>query len=98
MSFYQALDPGNKNREVAQTFGQLFRKFRVTGEPVSTEELIKVCQQFGDSLTLENLSRPQLVSMCRYMNINAFGTDNYLRYAIRNKMAKLKRDDQVSNL
>lgn len=30
------------------------------------------------------------------MNINAFGTDNFLRYTIRNKMKKLKADDAVS--
>lgn len=71
-------------------------------------------------MTLENLTRPQLVSMCRYvplkipawvathgptgsltflrhsyMNINAFGTDIFLRFTIRNRLAKLKQDDQV---
>lgn len=46
-------------------------------------------------MTLDNLSRPQLVSMCRYMNLNAFGTDNYLRYQIRRKMTQLKADDKV---
>ncbi len=29
------------------------------------------------------------------MNINAFGTDNYLRYQIRNRLGKIKRDDMV---
>lgn len=31
--------------------------------------------------------------MCRYMNINAFGTDNYLRGHIRRRLEHLKRDD-----
>lgn len=50
---------------------------------------------FEDNLTLDNLSRPQLVSMCRYMNINAFGTDNFLRHTIRTRMDKLRQDDRV---
>lgn len=29
------------------------------------------------------------------MNINAFGTDNFLRYTIRSRMKKLKEDDKV---
>ena len=33
--------------------------------------------------------------MCRYMNINAFGTDNFLRYTIRSRMAKLEKDDKL---
>lgn len=33
--------------------------------------------------------------MCRYMGINAFGTDNFLRGAIRSRLLQLRRDDQV---
>jgi LETM1 and EF-hand domain-containing protein 1, mitochondrial len=31
--------------------------------------------------------------MCRYMNINAFGTDNFLRGTIRARLTQLRRDD-----
>lgn len=54
-----------------------------------------MARRFEDELTLDNLSRPQLVSMCRYMNINAFGTDNFLRFQIRNRMRQIKADDKV---
>ena len=50
---------------------------------------------FDDDLTLDNLSRPQLVSMSRYMGLNAFGTDNFLRGAIRSRLMNLRRDDQA---
>lgn len=33
--------------------------------------------------------------MCRYMGINAFGTDNFLRGAIRSRLLHLRRDDQL---
>ena len=79
----------------AQEFANFFRKVRMTGEQASTEDLLKIAGKFEDELTLDNLSRPQLVSMCRYMNINAFGTDNFLRFQIRNRMRHIKMDDKV---
>lgn len=78
-----------------QEFINFFRKMRMTDEQASTEDLLKIASKFEDELTLDNLSRPQLVSMCRYMNINAFGTDNFLRFNIRNRMRQIKMDDKV---
>lgn len=78
-----------------QEFVQFFRKVRMTGEQASTDDLLKIASKFEEELTLDNLSRPQLVSICRYMNINAFGTDNFLRFHIRNRMHQLKQDDKV---
>ncbi|SCV69028.1 BQ2448_2048 [Microbotryum intermedium] len=80
----------------SETFKEFFRKVRSTGESPTTDEVVKVAELFEDDLTLDNLSRPQLVSMCRYMNINAFGTDNFLRYTIRSRMRQIKEDDTVS--
>ena len=36
--------------------------------------------------------------MCRYMNINAWGTDNFLKQHIRNKLEKVRVDDMVRGL
>jgi LETM1 and EF-hand domain-containing protein 1 len=67
----------------------------MTGEKPSAEDIVKVCKIFKDDLTLDNLSRPQLVSICRYMNITSFGTDNLLRYQVRVRMRQIKRDDRA---
>lgn len=66
----------------------------MTGEKPSAEDIVKVCKIFKDDITLDNLSRPQLVSICRYMNITSFGTDNFLRYQVRVRMRQIKRDDR----
>ncbi|KAF9171650.1 hypothetical protein BGX20_007194 [Mortierella sp. AD010] len=87
--------PGSSRAEAVKEFGDFFRKVRTTGDQASTDELIRVAKLFRDELTLDNLSRPQLVSMCRYMNLNAFGTDNFLRYQIRNQMNSIKQDDNL---
>jgi len=78
-----------------EEFSNFFRKVRSTGEAPTTQDVIKVCKVFRDDLTLDNLSRPQLVSMCRYMNLNTFGTDMMLRYQIRHRMRQIKRDDKA---
>ncbi|CDS02924.1 hypothetical protein LRAMOSA00326 [Lichtheimia ramosa] len=87
--------PGSANPQAAKDFSDFFRKIRMTGEQASTEDLLKVARSFEDELTLDNLTRPQLVSLCKYMNINSFGTDNFLRFQIRNRMRQIKADDKV---
>lgn len=86
------LTPATAQKEEFTTF---FRKLRSTGEAPTAEDVIKVCKVFKDDLTLDNLSRPQLVSMCRYLNLNTFGTDMMLRYQIRHRMRQIKRDDRA---
>jgi len=76
-------------------FMNFFRKVRATGEAPTPDDVIKVCKIFKDDLTLDNLSRPQLVGMCRYMNLNTFGTDMMLRYQVRHRMRQIKRDDRA---
>ncbi|KAI6039967.1 MRS7 family protein [Pisolithus marmoratus] len=79
----------------SDAFKEFFRKVRSTGESPSAADIINVAKLFDDDLTLDNLSRPQLVSMCPYMGISAFGTDNFLRGAIRSRLRNLRRDDQA---
>ncbi|KAK6352244.1 hypothetical protein TWF730_009075 [Orbilia blumenaviensis] len=78
-----------------EEFTEFFRKLRSSGEKPTHHDVINVCKTFKDDLTLDNLSRPQLVAMCRYMNLNAFGTDMMLRYTIRHRMRQIKRDDKA---
>jgi LETM1 and EF-hand domain-containing protein 1 len=78
-----------------EEFTEFFKKIRATGETPSDDDVIRVCKIFKDDLTLDNLSRPQLVGMCKYMNLNTFGTDAMLRYNIRHRMRQIKRDDRA---
>ncbi|KAJ2160282.1 LETM1 domain-containing protein ylh47 [Coemansia sp. RSA 552] len=70
-------------------------QIRSSGEAVSTKDLLRVAHIFEDDLTLDNLTRPQLVSICRFMGVNAFGTDGYLRYQITNRMRYIRADDRM---
>ena len=78
-----------------EEFTDFFRKVRSSGDSPTQEDVIKVCKIFKDDLTLDNLSRPQLVGMAKYMNLPSFGTDTMLRYSIRVRMRQIKRDDRA---
>ncbi|GMF20809.1 unnamed protein product [Phytophthora lilii] len=64
------------------------------GEPLTSEETLQVAKLFNDELMLDNISRPQLVGMCRYMGVQHYGNDNLLRFQLRNRIRQLKKDDQ----
>ena len=87
--------PVSAVRGKKEEFAEFFRKVRATGESPSHDDVIKICKTFKDDLTLDNLSRPQLVGMCRYMSLPTFGGDALLRYQIRHRMRQIKRDDRA---
>lgn len=64
------------------------------GEPISNEKIIEVAAKFKDDLTLPNMSRAQLLSMCKYMGLQPYGTDEILRFQLRTKFNGLKEDDR----
>ncbi|KAK9475455.1 LETM1 domain-containing protein mdm28 [Dipodascopsis tothii] len=87
--------PANPTSSQRALFAEFFRKVRSSGESPSREELLSVCRLFKDDVVLDNLSRPQLVAMCRYMNLTRFGSDMVLRYQIRRKLRQTKLDDRA---
>lgn len=44
---------------------------------------------------MDSLSRPQLVALCRLLELQPIGTNNFLRFQLRMKLRSLKADDQV---
>ncbi|KAG5439894.1 hypothetical protein PCANB_000176 [Pneumocystis canis] len=87
--------PFSTTTKQRQEFTEFFKKIRSGKELPSQVDVINVSKLFRDDVTLDNLSRPQLVAMCRYMNLSTFGTDPMLRYQIRHKMRKIKADDKA---
>ncbi|XP_058731598.1 uncharacterized protein LOC131603317 [Vicia villosa] len=65
------------------------------GSSVSNDEILGFAKLFNDELTLDNINRPRLVNMCKYMGINPFGTDAYLRYMLRKRLRSIKEDDKL---
>ncbi|CAO2832621.1 unnamed protein product [Amaranthus hypochondriacus] len=81
-------------KQTAEDLDEFMNKVR-RGEDVSNEEILGFAKLFNDELTLDNISRPRLVNMCKYMGIMPFGTDAYLRFMLRDKLRKIKEDDRM---
>jgi LETM1 and EF-hand domain-containing protein 1 len=64
-----------------------------TGEPVATAELLKFAKLFNDELTLDSMERVQLTSLCRFVGIQPFGTDAFLRNRLRSHLHRIRDDD-----
>lgn len=86
-----------KNPQAAIEFSTLFYKVRNTGERPSVETIIRLSKELKDDITLDDLPRSQLVSLCKYLNIKPFYSDAILKIQIRNKMRYLRADDRMIN-
>ncbi|KAM6221037.1 LETM1 domain-containing protein LETM2, mitochondrial [Rhynchocyon petersi] len=66
-----------------------------TGHKPCTKEIICFSKLFEDALTMEHLDRPQLVALCKLLELQTFGTNNLLRFQLLKKLKSIKEDDEV---
>nr|GEU74296.1 mitochondrial proton/calcium exchanger protein-like [Tanacetum cinerariifolium] len=81
-------------KKTAEDLDDFLGKVR-TGGIVANDEILGFAKLFNDELTLDNISRPRLVNMCKYMGIQPYGTDTYLRYMLRKRLQWIKNDDKM---
>ncbi|XP_033004306.1 mitochondrial proton/calcium exchanger protein isoform X4 [Lacerta agilis] len=76
-------------------FSTFFQKIRATGERPSNEEILRFSKLFEDELTLDNLTRPQLVALCKLLELQSMGTNNFLRFQLIMRLRSIKADDKL---
>ncbi|XP_053778694.1 mitochondrial proton/calcium exchanger protein isoform X2 [Desmodus rotundus] len=76
-------------------FSVFFQKIRETGERPSNEEILRFSKLFEDELTLDNLTRPQLVALCKLLELQSMGTNNFLRFQLTMRLRSIKADDKL---
>ena len=81
-------------KQTAEDLDNFLDKVRKGGH-VPNEEILSFAKLFNDELTLDNMNRSRLVNMCKYMGIQPFGTDNYLRFMLRKKLRDIMNDDKM---
>ncbi|XP_067326732.1 LETM1 domain-containing protein LETM2, mitochondrial isoform X1 [Anolis sagrei] len=81
--------------EATQQFSSYVQKVRHSGQQPSTQEIIQFSKLFEDELTLEHLERPQLVILCRLLELQPIGTNNLLRFQLLMKLRSIKADDEM---
>uniref|UniRef100_A0A4W3H0I2 Mitochondrial proton/calcium exchanger protein n=1 Tax=Callorhinchus milii TaxID=7868 RepID=A0A4W3H0I2_CALMI len=81
--------------DVTKDFSSFFQKIRDSGERPSNEEIIRFSKLFEDELTLDNLTRLQLVALCKLLELQSIGTNNFLRFQLIMKLRSIRADDQL---
>lgn len=90
-----AVQHRDHNSQLAKEFSEWFQKVRTSGEQVSNIEIMKFSKLFEDEITLDSLSRSQLVALCRLLEVQTLGTNNLLRFQLRMKLRSLAADDKM---
>ncbi|XP_045129946.1 mitochondrial proton/calcium exchanger protein-like isoform X2 [Portunus trituberculatus] len=90
-----AVEAKGRSSERAKEFVSFFEKITKSGEQVSNEEILKFSKLFEDEITLDSMTRPQLVALCRLLEMQPFGTNNFLRFQLRLKLRSLAADDKI---
>lgn len=78
-----------------QKFSTYVQQVRHTGEQPTTKDIVKFTKLFEDELTLEHLERPQLVALCKLLELQPIGTNNLLRFQLMMQLRTIKTDDEM---
>uniref|UniRef100_A0A1B6CH06 Mitochondrial proton/calcium exchanger protein n=1 Tax=Clastoptera arizonana TaxID=38151 RepID=A0A1B6CH06_9HEMI len=79
----------------AKEFVEFFEKIRKTGTIATNEEIMKFSKLFQDEITLDSLSRLQLMALCKVLELQPFGTKQFLRFQLKLKLRSLAADDNM---
>ncbi|KAG7201202.1 hypothetical protein KM043_003989 [Ampulex compressa] len=90
-----ALQSSDYKSEKAKEFAEFFYKVRKSGAMATNEEIMQFSKLFEDEITLDSLSRPQLVALCRVLDVQTLGTTNFLRFLLRMRLRSLSADDKL---
>lgn len=90
-----AVQHKDRYSEKAKEFVVWFTKVRTSGEEVSNEDIMKFSKLFEDEITLDSLTRSQLIALCRVLDVQTLGTNNFLRFQLRMKLRQLVADDKM---
>ncbi|XP_014480934.1 PREDICTED: LETM1 and EF-hand domain-containing protein anon-60Da, mitochondrial [Dinoponera quadriceps] len=90
-----ALQSSDHRSEKAKEFAEFFYKVRTSGAVATNEEIMRFSKLFEDEITLDSLSRPQLIALCRVLDVQTLGTTNFLRFLLRMRLRSLVADDKL---
>ncbi|XP_019636235.1 PREDICTED: LETM1 and EF-hand domain-containing protein 1, mitochondrial-like isoform X2 [Branchiostoma belcheri] len=85
----------SSGRKSVEDFIQFMDRLRQSGEPAPTEEILKYSKLFEDEMTLDNMEHPSLVALCKLLQLQPIGTNNFLRFQLRMRLRTIKADDKM---
>lgn len=92
---------GTKNKksdELSQKFQEFMIKVRTGDRAPTNEEILKYSSLFENELTLDNLTRQQLIALCQILDVSTLANippNHILRFQLRMKIRSLETDDKM---
>ena len=93
-----ALRSDSNENTLNQEFAEFMKKIRSKGEQPSSEQILRFSSLFENELTLENLSRQQLIALCQILDVSTLANippNHILRFQLRLKIRNLEADDRM---
>jgi len=81
--------------ESARGFVTFYNEVKTEGTAVTNSDILKFSKLFEDEITLDNMTRAQLVALCRLLELTPIGTNAFLRFQLEMQLRKLKADDRL---
>lgn len=85
----------DRSSQSARDFTEFYQNVKTQGLVIKNEDILKFSKLFEDEITLDNMTRTQLVALCRLLELTPMGTNNFLRLQLEMKLRQLKTDDRV---
>lgn len=86
---------GSSHSEEAKKFAKFFQEVRTSGIGASNTDILKYSKLFEDEITLDSMTRQQLVACCKLLELQPLGTNAFLRFQLRTRLNALKSDDEM---
>jgi LETM1 and EF-hand domain-containing protein 1 len=86
------------SNQAAHKFADFMKKIRTKGEQPTTDEIMKYSSLFENELTLNNLSRQQLIALCQILDVSTLANippNDILRFQLKMKIRNLEADDKM---
>lgn len=88
---------GESHSEEAKKFAKFFEEVRASGAGASNTDILKYSKLFEDEITLDSMTRQQLVACCKLLELQPLGTNAFLRFQLKMRLKGLKADDEMIN-
>lgn len=86
---------GESHSEEAKKFAKFFEEVRASGAGASNTDILKYSRLFEDEITLDSMTRQQLVACCKLLELQPLGTNAFLRFQLKMRLKGLKADDEM---
>lgn len=88
------MDKGFRSKS-AKDFVKFYESVKKGENTINNTEILKFSQLFEDEITLDNMTRGQLVALCRLLEFTPIGTNAFLRFQLEMQLRKLRTDDMI---